>query len=259
MSNPKLNTTDNFKLFSENSEQRPLNKGHVRSLIASMTTHGYLDSKPIQVHKEGRKFVIIDGHHRFNAAKTLGYPFTYVVDKPKAQETMADVNSKVLQWKLIDFLRLYAGRGIQSYQIALEYHARGIPCSLCVSLLAGNTCGGSRRVGMLIRNGEFEIKETAKIDKILKLIETFSGSIPTIASASFISALATCLSIDSFDFDRLVEKLHKAHHLIGDSPTKEKIFGYIEAVYNYNSTKKQPIAFKAAEVSRASKAGKVAS
>lgn len=254
MKTPELKFTDNYKLFIENDEQRPLNKSHVRNLIASMTTHGFLESKPIQVYKEGSRFVIVDGHHRFHAARSLGYEVAYVVEGKKSQETMADVNSKVMQWKLVDFVRLYAERGIKSYQTALEYVDRGIPLSLTISLLSGISAASNRKAAASVKSGTFEIKETVRIDKILEIVEGFAPICPRVKAASFISSLATCLQIKEFDFDRFRYRLGRSHHLIGDSPLKEQALKYIEDVYNFKSREKQPIAFQASEVSRKAKA-----
>ena len=126
MKQPKLQSTKNASLFVYNDEQRPIHQQHVNFLASSMSRHGFLPSKAIQCYrrKDG-KLIVIDGHHRLEAAKTLGITFYYVVESATSQQAMPDVN-RSRQWGIADFIRQYAMRGLPDYKRLSDYIASGL-------------------------------------------------------------------------------------------------------------------------------------
>jgi ParB-like chromosome segregation protein Spo0J len=71
---PQITWTDKLDVFVEHGHQQPVCPRHVKKIMESMQSHGFLASKPIQCFRDGKSLKIIDGHHRVNAAKNLGSP-----------------------------------------------------------------------------------------------------------------------------------------------------------------------------------------
>ena len=91
----KLETTRNYGLFETNHEQRPIIESHVKKLAENMKLVGFIPSKPIQCYRKGKKLVIVDGHHRLEAAKIAGCAIFYVIETQASQATMPSENSLV--------------------------------------------------------------------------------------------------------------------------------------------------------------------
>ena len=105
---------DQFKFLEYNREidQRALNK-----LLVSMKIHNDLHLHPIVVDD---KFNIVDGQHRFHAARQLGYPIFYVVDNSFAPEKLAMINQAQTNWSVADYINRYAAEGVGAYVVVKE-------------------------------------------------------------------------------------------------------------------------------------------
>lgn len=97
-------TTDyaKFSFVKGNRKTRP---GHVRSIQLSMLKHGNrMIDEPAEVTKD---FKLHDGQHRFEACKSLGYPFSYTF---RDNSTVPDIrvsNAYRENWNWRDFATSY--------------------------------------------------------------------------------------------------------------------------------------------------------
>lgn len=241
MKKPLLQSSNNATLFVKNDEQRPINPLHVKRLATSMSKHGFLPSKPIQVYrrKDG-KMIVVDGHHRLEAAKMLGVIFYYVVEEEVAQQSMPDVQ-KSLSWKSEDYIRQYSLRGLKDYSVLASYIARGLPTMFAASILYGHSGAAGGMISGLIAGGTYKVKTVDHAEKILSLIE--SENPPRVFKhANFIKALALCLWLKQFDFGTFKKRAEGNWHMIPNCSNVPDFLTAIEEVYNFRSQVKQPIA-----------------
>jgi len=248
MKSPSLQSTNNAKLFVVNPEQRPINPNHVKFLISSMGKHGFMGSKPIQCYRRADgKLVVIDGHHRLEAAKHLGITFYYVVEGEQMQEAMPDGN-RGLMWKNADFVRQYSIRGNKDYAALSSYVARGLPLAIAASLLGGQSAG-SGNIVKSIPSGTFKVKTTDHAEKILSMIED-DPSARVFRHANFIKALSMCLWVKEFDFQTFKHRAEHNHHMIPNCSNVLDFLAAIEEVYNFRSQKRVSVAFLARETAK---------
>lgn len=239
MKTPTLQISNNPLLFIPNHEQRPVNPMHVKRVASSMTKHGFLPSKPIQCYRRpDRKLVIVDGHHRYEAAKSLGLDFYYVVESEAAQGAMADVQLG-FSWKPNDFIRQYSMRGSKDYATLAQYISRGLPCMIAISLLSGESAGSSN-ARKLIPSGAFKVKSTDHAEKILSLMED-NQTTKVFHHSNFIKALSLCLWLKQFDFQTFKKRAEANWHMIPNCSNVPDFLSAIEEVYNFRSQLKQPI------------------
>jgi len=101
----------NLKL---NKVNRPILESHVKNLAKSMLINGYWEGKPIQVNE---KLEILDGHHRYLAAKKLQIPYYYVIEKFKGKDIDAmiqlNLTARVLNGSA--YSEMYAKSGNNNY------------------------------------------------------------------------------------------------------------------------------------------------
>jgi hypothetical protein len=231
MKTAKLQSTNNASLFISNHEQRPVHPQHVRFLISSMQRHGFFPSKPIQCYENGRgKYVVVDGHHRLEAAKEAGCTFYFVVEEKASQDAMPDVN-RTRPWKSEDFVRQYALRGIADYVVLSEYVARGIPIQCAASLLSGQSAGSGNKP-KTIKDGTFKVRTTEHADAFVSLIEAKREN-PVFRHNAFVKALSMLLWVKEFDFGTFAKRVVDDGHKIPNCSNVEDFLAAIDEVCNF--------------------------
>ena len=238
----KLEKTKDYSLFSTNHEQRPIDHCHVKRIGENIKHVGFLPSKPIQCYKKGAKLIVVDGHHRLEAAKSVGAEVFYVIESDRCQQTMAAENFLVKKWGGIDFVRLYASRGNKNYQLLLHYQDRGIPVNMAASMMINNGAG-SGNANKTIQNGTFKVKTTDQIEQVDAIIQEFSDKAPACKSRPFISAISKCILWDGFSYDTFVRRMRENSVMLEKTSNEEQILTQIEAIYNYRSRQPVPLKF----------------
>ncbi len=235
-------TITKYSEFVHNHEQRPIDQGHVKRIMESMRTFGFLPSKPIQCYRKKGKLVVVDGHHRLAAAMNLNIDVVVVVESEKSQSTMTAVNVLVKKWQGSDFVRLYASRGNQHYLKLLEYGDKGIPFGLAASMMINNSAS-SGNASKSIADGTFKVKTLEIIDQVADLIADFSAYSSCVASRPFISAISKCIMCDSFSLDTFRGRLRENIVMLKKTSNEEQMITLIEAIYNHRSRQPLPLKF----------------
>lgn len=244
-----LRETSNYSCFVYNSEQRPVDVNHVKDIMDSMKTFGFLPSKPVQTYQDGKRFVIIDGHHRFIAAKNLGIPVIYIAEPKSHSESMAAVNGLQKTWQLKNYLSQYVKRGWPDYKELNEYHSLGFSIQQAGKMLAGLAASGygGGRVSKSIRDGSFKVVSREKIEVIATFLRENAAKNKAFQTTNFITAFELCLRVSDFDHTQLTHKLSCNHKAIARTATVDQMLDQLEEVYNYRQQIKTPLAFKARE------------
>lgn len=242
-----IRETSQYAMFIYNEEQRPIDVKHVRHLMESMSTFGFLPSKPVQVYQKGKKLIIIDGHHRYVAAKNLGISVAYVIESATNSESMAKVNGLQKPWQLKNYLMQYAGRGLPDYVELEGYHKLGFSIQQAAKMLAGLSASGygGGRVSSELRSGEFKIVTRDKIEIIAGFIRSEGGKNKAYKTANFITAFEMCLRVNHFNPDQLTRKLAANPRAVTRTATVDQMLDQLEEVYNYHQHIKTPLAFEA--------------
>jgi len=236
-----LQSTNNTKLFISNQEQRPIHQRHVQSLISSMSRYGFFPSKPIQCYSSGNgKYIVVDGHHRLEAAKELGCLFYYVVETKRSQEAMPEVNAG-RAWKNEDFVRQFAMRGLPDYIALQQYISRGLPLACAVSLLSGESAKSSNKIKD-IKCGLFKIKTTINAEAILSLIER-NPDAPVFRHSGFIKAISMLLWVKEFDLPTFQHRIELGGHKIPNCSNVDDFLAAIDEVCNYRVNMKDRKSF----------------
>ena len=113
-----MRTTEfNLKL---NKINRPISEGHIKILKKSMSDYGFWKGKPIQINKH---MEILDGHHRYLAAKELNIPYYFVIEDFEKEniEMMKKLNTSTKALNGYDYCEMYAKNGNKNYINFLSY------------------------------------------------------------------------------------------------------------------------------------------
>jgi len=244
-----LRETSQYDCFKYSPDQRNIKTSHVRDLMESMSTWGFLPSKPVQVYQEGKKYVVVDGHHRLVAAKNLQIPVIFVVESKSHCDAIGQVNGFQRKWQLANFVEMYAKRGLPDYKELIEYSRLGIPISTAAAFLAGasstrNGASGSG-VNKSIANGSFKVKTRQKIEVLASFLRDRGHENETYSSRAFISAFELLVRVQEFDFSKLANKLINNPKVLTKTATTDQMLDQIEEIYNYHQSIKVNISFLA--------------
>lgn len=103
-------TTD-YDKFIRLLGNRELKRAKISKLKKNILKYGWLRN-PILVNE---KFEIIDGQHRYEALKELGYPIEYIVDEGTSLIECQALNLAQANWNQTDYIRSYAENNIEDY------------------------------------------------------------------------------------------------------------------------------------------------
>jgi len=200
--------TTNFERYKFNSLQRVIKEKHVRNLIEKMRIHGYLANKAISVNERNE---IIDGHHRYLAAKNLGIPMLVQVCKGMKEDSIIEANQDQVNWDKHDFTNTYAKKGNINY-IELQ--------------------------NFMVKYPKFKMTQS------LILLMNEPNAHPnkkTFQSGEFKALLCCEMRCKEFSFEEFIDKLSKFPDKLTPSITTKGYLEKFEEVYNYHRNKKHQI------------------
>jgi hypothetical protein len=210
-----------YSKFSFVVGNRQINEEKVKEYV-EMLEKGYShDECPILVTK---KMEILDGQHRFLAAKQKNLPIFYLISKKTAEsDAMIDINRSSNNWKIEDYVLSYAKRGNENYQKLKEFcHKNKISYGL------GVICSGYSRKKLknLIIDNQFVYNE-ALCNEAQKSIENYRALLSKtiflaekniyliFASYSFLEAILVAKSKTQNFFEVLFENRNLIKHSSG--------------------------------------------
>jgi len=209
---------DKFKFIEGN---RAIDQQKV-SAYSEMIEKGYSqDESPILVTSS---YEILDGQHRYLAAKKCNTPIYYIVSNKNADSSaMLDINKNGNNWKLEDYVTLFAARGNQNYQ-KLKAFSSLYKVSFGICLIC---CGYNRRqLKKMITNELFVFNEekAKEAEKWLHRYREFLGRcvmsgdkklFQMVASFSFLEAVMTATNKKEDFFDSVFAARAILNHCSG--------------------------------------------
>lgn len=256
MKAPQIELSTEYDKFVHHDYQQKMSARHVADIVASMRTHGYFESEPIGVYREGDKLVIIDGHHRLAACKELGLPVRYVVEPTRNADTIGDRNAKTRKWTSKSFISMYAAQGNENYVTLQRFIDMGFTMVNAAALLRGwivqNTCTAKQ-----IQAGTFVVKTTEKITKIAEFWDRTGANgrvrdvAPEIMKQAYVEALTMCLLVPEFDIQTLGHRVLGNARRVVRASTRDEALEVLDEIYNYRCVVKLQLAFLAKQATQA--------
>jgi hypothetical protein len=228
-------TTTNYDLFKSIDGNRTINKLHLKRLKKSMEAN-YLLS-PILVNEN---YQIIDGQHRYQAAKELKLPIYYMVIDGYGLKEVQILNATSKKWNADDYLNGYIDMGLKDYILYKQYKEKyGFGHNECMRLLSGGRPKGTQS----FYDGTFKINHLNRANKIgdyiIKLLAFYAGA----KRRSFINAVATIWINKNFDKEYFLSQVEKYRSMLFDCPSTSAYIEIIENIYNYRKRNKTNLRF----------------
>ncbi len=258
--------TKDYAKFSLMELNRDVNRNHVQRLKESFERDYLL--APILVNEH---YEIVDGQHRFTAAKEMGLPIRYVVAKGYTIEHVKMLNHEGKNWTVMDHFMSYVKQGASAYVNTAKLFGRyeGIPASTIAIIVhkfsaprnlksealykgakrlnagANNGTGGMSTQSFVdsVKSGAFNDSGVLKAEAFLQWVCRRAKAFPSVTSNAYMSSLMLLeLYNDEYDRDRMAHSIDNYHAIMSPAPNKALAERQLEEVYNYNRYKRVRLA-----------------
>lgn len=243
MKTPKIQFRKDYEMFSFLQGNRPLNHNKIQKIVSDIEAgFNLLPYCPVIVFEKDFKLFIVDGQHRFEAAKLTESPVFYVVSEELNLFQIATMNSKQEKWSEKDFLNCYIELGISDYSqlkdLIQKYH---FSLAVVAELLMNGVYTKGKEIIDVFRSGNFKVNHLETAEASLSLITDIFGRYKFFNDRNLMLAVQQLKSKGLCDFDYLKEKIKKAPMVLDkQSSSKDYIFN-IERVYNHKNTIRKAI------------------
>lgn len=238
MNIPKIQSTTDYSKFQIFDENRLTTEPHIQKFVDDPSFPKKFPFSPIVVDKE---YNIIDGQHRFQAAKKMNIPIYFIVDDTACLKDISTRNSQVKKWSGRDFVAFYAKIGKKPYILIKELMEKyGVRLSQLRSSI-GKIVGQSHmRECFMNGNLDFDLNDQFNLEnyfsKVLTVYNRLRLQRPDKAHMVFISdsymgALADLYINESNLLDRYLNKAPVAPYelfvYVGNEEDAKKQIGKI--------------------------------
>lgn len=221
--------SNDYSIFKTMDGNRNVDAKHVKSLQKLMLENGNLTAEfPVVVDANG---YIIDGQHRVEALKGLGWEIGYRVEETATIETVRAINQGNRNWGWRDIAYSYATRGNEHYAwfIAFvdQYGLRFTP-----ALAIATQIGESRTTRRVFSNGELVIQDKAKAHDIAAQIVAIQRLVQ-LDNGDFSHSLNMIMRSPQYDHDRMMNKLRQQGELLPIKARRTDYMRRLEEIYNF--------------------------
>jgi ribosomal protein L18E len=137
--------TKDYSKFKFSKENREIKTKTVNSIKESMKKFGFITGRPVLINTDG---IIVDGQHRFLAAKDLGIEIEFEIITGDYINKMIELNSTQSNWTLEDYVNSYASQNIDCYRKLLKFQEKyDLSLSSAITIFFGGVNSSSIRKG----------------------------------------------------------------------------------------------------------------
>lgn len=235
---------DKFGFFAEN---RPINMQHVNNLAKDLLQNNFLRKDPIKVTKD---YKIIEGQHRFLAAKRVGAEVYYIIDEDDLDplDTMLTANTNQRSWTAKDFVHHLAQRGNKDFQVIQKMQKLyNLPISVLVTFTGNKVTLKGASIRDRIQKDSFALGDAEEFENIceyfynfLEILRKFSArSLVFLKNVKSAKAFKLLYETANFDKDLFLKQADRAPHLIKQQITLDDYLKMFLAVYNFKQQTKK--------------------
>lgn len=198
----QVNVTTNYDQFQFIETNREANRGHIEALKRAFEETGNLTRvQPILVND---RMEIIDGQHRFIAAKELNQPVYYTAMEGLGINEARSMNILHRSWNIEDYAISYS-KTDPNYKKYLDIKEDyGFNHSITLLYIIGAEDKGIFRD---FKNGQFVLQDEAAARDRLDKLASAGEFVPMVNDRYFAKALLAVIKIPGYDHKRMLNKL----------------------------------------------------
>ena len=226
-----LQCTDEYDLFKTCGEQRLLRPALVAKITRSMKRLGFVATTPIVVNEQ---MEIIDGQHRFQAAKNLGIPFYFLVDDRLKVGDVREMAKAAAAWSFDDYVTSHVRQGNADYiRLRDLKELSGLGWSAFMHGAFADYRGREEDIAL----GRFNLSERkeAEIIDFLAKFDIFKPIYKYWMHRGFVVACAIIFSHANYDHEQMKARLEYQSTRLVRCANAEDYVKLLESIYNYKS------------------------
>lgn len=230
----ELNPTDKVHFITGNRE---VNRSTVAKLKESMKKWGILTA--ITVTSYRRKYFIVDGQHRYTAAKELGMVIPAIVVPKDSLNVIIDLNTIQKNWSLSNYVDFFASNDDKElaypYKTLKDIHEKsGLNyTALCRIYSKGGLTS--------FKKGNLELDNMDFAHTFISYLAEIAPYVPFARSARFIDGYIRIVKNENYSHKRMMNKLklnEKRQKYSMDGENKPSSYGRLmQDIYNLNQSK----------------------
>jgi hypothetical protein len=235
-------STTDYSKFTVSQENRGINPRAMKKLVRSLTLYGWLKPHPMHVVSRNGSLVIIDGQHRFYAARKLKMAVQYVVEPDLPDISIAEVNGAQTPWTTRDYVESYHNQGNPNYSKLLwfsEYYK--FPICVCAKMLMGKN---PHNVSRDIKEGKFKIQTLVLAELMASIIYCLKPMVSWATTTSFVNALIKSVKVQGFCPEHFVAKCQANPGMLIIQANCDAFLDLIEKIYNHRTRPADKLAIK---------------
>lgn len=241
--NPEMDITDDYGKFKFIKGNRKIIESHVNSLMRAMKKNDLFT--PIVVND---KLEVLDGQHRLEARKRLGFIVPYITVRDVGLEHIQELNCNQKGWVVNDYTDSYIELGKKDYEVYKWFRQKfGFSHSVSLTLLcdeydnystSGVDNAKHRSLSAEFKQGDFKVGNLEKAKATAEAILKFKVHYKGVNRRAFVAAMLFLLTRKNFDIDYFYKKLENNPIYIKDVITADNYVDQIEELYNYKKQQK---------------------
>lgn len=231
----KILKTKDYDKFKSHLKNRRIDFGKVSKLQSAIEQNNLLHLFPIIVDPE---YFILDGQHRFEAAKHAGEELYYVIsENGYGIQHVAQSNSFQSHWKLDDYILYYSASGLEPYKKLQHLSLKTMIGSGVLIALGSNSKTDDVKEGMFEFSNYDALVELTDYAKEFQKQFGFSHW----RRRSFLKALKYALKVKHFNKEKLLTQVAENPKLLVRCAEVDDYIAILEMIYNKGS--KEPVRF----------------
>lgn len=236
----KVYVTEDYMTFTLLEGNRDIHKENLGRIKISMQEK-YIPV-PIIVNE---KHQIIDGQHRFTAARDLGLPIYYIVIPGLKLKDVQTLNTNTQNWGNKEFLESFCKMGYDDYLIFREFkNETGFNYGSCLALLT-NSVSRSGQHQRDFEKGLFKVTDykggCIKANKIKELKEFFEEGFN---SSSFITCMLKVFKNRKYNHKVFLRKLALQPKALKKQNGWKQYMQEVQEIYNYRTAEDNRVYFR---------------
>ncbi len=223
----KILSTKDYSLFNLHKKNRKIDYKKVQKLSEAMKFNNLLPVFPVVVDTD---MTILDGQHRFEAAKLAKATIYYIVsDGIYDIGNVAESNNFQSHWKIEDYINYFAKESKEEYlkilDLSKKYKMSG---SKIVNL------GDNKRVAEEIKTGKFKFVDIQDIIDLLHHAKALGieYAFDHWNSRPFLRALKHIMAIKKYNKLRMGQRIKKNRLMLKKCHEAEEYIKLLEEIYN---------------------------
>ncbi|TYP92060.1 ParB-like nuclease domain-containing protein [Fodinibius salinus] len=227
-----VHVTKDYGKFNFNSKNRHVNPAHKDNLVESIEQNNLLEAQPITINAD---FEIIDGQHRFIAAKELGLPIYYIkVDRLEIDDAIT-LNINTRNWRYKDYLLYWIAQGKEEYTYFKKFMDQyGFGYAVSLALLGLGQADKGQKLTDIFNAGKFVPKYRDYAEDMGQKVKQLEEYGKFVTTRSFMLAFDKVMQMDEFNFDEFLRKVKQTPGRFQRRADVDHYLRMLEQVYNYN-------------------------